>query len=62
MQIITRKKGEAIVIDDDIIVSVVEIRSDKVRLGIECPIQVPVHTGEVFQAMRRHAEGARIPK
>lgn len=56
MIIITRKKSEGIVIDDDIIVSVVEIRGDKVRLGIERPLEVPVHRGEVFEAIRRDTE------
>ena len=53
MQIISRKKGEGIVIDDDIIVSVVEIRGDKARLSVECPQETLVHRGEVFAAIHQ---------
>jgi carbon storage regulator len=55
MIFLTRKKGEALVINDDIVVLVVEIRADKVRLGIEVPKEVPVHSGEVVRALRRAA-------
>lgn len=47
MLILSRKKGESIVIGDDIVITVVEIRGDKVRLGIEAPRSVPVHRYEV---------------
>ena len=56
--IISRQKNEGIVINDDIIVTVVEIRDDKVRLGVEGPNEMSVHRGEVLQAIRRAAEGA----
>ena len=62
MIVISRKKGESIVINDDIIITVIEIRGDKVRLGIECPKEVPFHRGEVFQAIRRASEGAERPR
>jgi len=55
MIFLTRKKGESIVINDDIVVLVVEIRADKVRLGIEAPKAVPVHSGEVARALRQAA-------
>ena len=47
------KKNESIVINDDITVVVVEIRGDKVRLGIEAPKEVPVHRREVYDAIKR---------
>jgi carbon storage regulator len=53
MIFLSRRKGEGIVINDDIVVSVVEIRGDKVRLGVECSNEIPVHSGEVFQAIHR---------
>jgi carbon storage regulator len=53
MLVLSRKKNESIVIDDDIKIVVVEIRSDKVRLGVESPKKVPVHRKEVFDAIRR---------
>ena len=51
MQVIERSVNEGIVIDDDVIVTVLETLGDKVRLQIECPREVPVHRGEVFAAI-----------
>lgn len=51
MLVLSRKKDEAIVINDNITIVVVEIRGDKVRLGIEAPKEVPVHRQEVFEAI-----------
>ena len=53
MLVLSRKKNESIVINDDITVVVVEIRGDKVRLGVEAPKEVPVHRREVFDAIHR---------
>ena len=53
MLVLSRKKNESIVINNDITVTVVEIRGDKVRLGIVAPKEVPVHRQEVFEAIRR---------
>jgi carbon storage regulator len=53
MLILQRKKNESIVINDEITIVVVEIRGDKVRLGIEAPKDVPVHRREVFDAIHR---------
>ena len=54
MLVLSRKKNESIVINDDITIVVVEIRGDKVRLGIEAPKEVPVHRNEVYEAIRKH--------
>lgn len=54
MLVLSRKKNESIVINDDITVSIVEIRADKVRLGIEFPKEVPVHRKEVYDAIHRN--------
>ena len=54
MLVLSRKKNESIVIADDITIVVVEIRGDKVRLGVEAPKEVPVHRREVFDAIRRN--------
>src|SRR5947209_18486404 len=51
MLVLSRKKNESIVINNDITVTVVEIRGDKVRLGIVCPKEVPVHRQEVYDAI-----------
>ena len=50
MLVLSRKKNESIVINNDIIITVVEIRGDKVRLGIIAPKDVPVHRQEIFDA------------
>lgn len=51
MLVLSRKKNESIVINSDIVITVVEIRGDKVRLGIVAPKEVPVHREEVYQAI-----------
>jgi carbon storage regulator len=51
MLVLSRKKNESIVINDDITVTVVEIRGDKVRLGIVAPKEIPVHRQEVHDAI-----------
>ena len=57
MLVLSRKKNESIVINNDITIVVVEIRGDKVRLGIEAPKEVPVHRREVYDAIKRNAAG-----
>jgi carbon storage regulator len=51
MLVLSRKKNESIVINSDITVTVVEIRGDKVRLGIAAPKEIPVHRQEVYDAI-----------
>ena len=51
MLVLSRKKNEKIVINDNITITVVEIRGDKVRLGIVAPATVPVHRQEVYEAI-----------
>lgn len=54
MLVLSRKKNESIIINDDITIVVVEIRGDKVRLGVESPKEVPVHRKEVYDALKRN--------
>lgn len=56
MLVLSRKKDESIVINDDITITVVEIRFDKVRLGFDAPKEVPVHRKEVFDAIKRQTK------
>jgi len=56
MLVLSRKKNESIVINNDITIVVVEIRGDKVRLGVEAPKEVPVHRREVYEAIHRLGE------
>ena len=57
MLVLSRKNNESIVINDDIIITIVEIRGDKVRLGIVAPRDVPVHRQEVYEAIH----GVKVP-
>jgi carbon storage regulator len=63
MLVIPRRQGESVVIDDDIIVTVIEVREDKVRLGIEIPIGGTVHRQEVYEVIvgTKHARDAERP-
>jgi len=53
MLVLSRKVNETIIINDNIVVTVVDIRGDKVRLGIDAPKDVPVHRQEVYEAIKR---------
>ena len=58
MLVLSRKKNESIVIDDRIVITVVEIRGDKIRLGIEAPRDVAVHRSEIFAAIQAEQAAA----
>ena len=60
MLVLSRKKNESIIINDNITVTVIEIRGDKVRLGIEAPKDVTVHRREVYEAI--HGPNTAPPK
>ena len=61
MLVLSRKKNESIVINNDIKIVVVEIRGDKVRLGIEAPRDIEVHREEVYKQI--HGESSdSLPK
>jgi len=53
MLVLSRKKNERIVIGDNVVITVVEVRGDRVRLGIEAPQEVPIHRSEVHAAIRK---------
>jgi len=56
MLVLSRKKNESIIINDHITVTVVEIRGDKVRLGIDAPKDVSVHRREVYDAIQNQTK------
>ena len=56
MMVLSRQKNESIIINDDITIVIVDIRGDKVRLGVEGPKDMTVHRSEVYEAIYRHAE------
>ena len=53
MLVLSRKLNESIIIDDQIKITIVEIRGDKIRLGIEAPKNVSVHRREIYEAIQR---------
>ena len=61
MLVISRKKNEGLVINDDITVTVIEIRGDKVRLGIEAPTHATVHRREVYEAIMAQSKDMTSP-
>ena len=56
MLVLTRKKNESLIIRDDIVITVVDVRGDKVRLGIAAPKDVTVHRREVYDAIKKAAQ------
>jgi carbon storage regulator len=53
MLVLSRQRDESIIIGDNIVVTIVDIRGDKVRLGINAPTEIPVHRQEVYEAIQR---------
>ncbi|MFY7700499.1 MAG: carbon storage regulator [Burkholderiaceae bacterium] len=56
MLVISRVRGESIHIDEDIVITIVDIRGDKIRIGIEAPSNVAIHRKEIFDAMKLAGE------
>ena len=62
MLVLSRQRDETIMIGDDIELTVVDIRGDKVRLGIKAPSHVAVHRKEIYDAIKRENEQAACLK
>ncbi len=63
MLVLSRQRDESIIIGDNIVITVVDIRGDKVRLGIDAPTEIPVHRQEVYEAIQReNAADGQQPK
>ncbi len=61
MLVLSRQRDESIIIGDNVVVTIVDVRGDKVRLGIDAPREVPVHRREVYEAIQReNQQAARI--
>jgi len=61
MLVLSRTRDETIMIGDNIEITIVDIRGDKVRLGINAPTEIPVHRKEVYDAIQReNREAARV--
>ncbi|MDC1474683.1 carbon storage regulator CsrA [Candidatus Nanopelagicales bacterium] len=61
MLVLSRKVGESIVIGDDVVVTILEIRGDLIRVGIDAPKSVKVHRSEVFEAIEAANKEAVAP-
>ncbi len=55
MLVLSRQRDESIIIGDNIIITIVDIRGDKVRLGIQAPKEITVHRQEVYDAIQRES-------
>ena len=63
MLVLSRQRDESIIIGDNIVVTIVDVRGDKVRLGIDAPREVSVHRREIYEAIQRenrHAAQIRL--
>ena len=58
MLALTRKKGEALVINNNIEITVLEIRGDKIKIGISAPKDVPIYRKEVYLQIQQENEAA----
>ena len=58
MLVLSRHRDESIMIGDDVVITIVDIRGDKVRLGIDAPQDIPVHRQEVYDAIKRENQKA----
>ena len=53
MLVLSRQRDESIMIGDDVEITIVDVRGDKVRLGITAPQEIPVHRKEVYETIKR---------
>ena len=53
MLVLSRQKDESIIIGDDVEITIVDVRGDKVRLGINAPREISVHRKEIYEAIQR---------
>lgn len=59
--VLTRQRDETVVIGDDIRVTVVDIRGDRVRLAFDVPKEIPCHRQEIYDAIRQANRAAAQP-
>ncbi|MEY8236019.1 carbon storage regulator CsrA [Lachnospiraceae bacterium 66-29] len=58
MLALTRKKGESIIVDNDIEISILELRGDQVKIGITAPKEVPIYRKEVYIQIQKENQAA----
>ena len=59
MLVLSRKKDESIMIGDNVEITIVDVRGDKVRLGITAPKETPVHRREIYEVIQRDKAGQK---
>jgi carbon storage regulator len=62
MLVLSRQRDESIIIGDNVVITIVDVRGDKVKLGIEAPREVTVHRQEVYEAIQRENRQAALLK
>jgi len=60
MLVLSRQKDESIVIGDDVEITIVDVRGDKVRLGINAPRNIAVHRKEIYLAIQKEKEEQKV--
>ena len=58
MLVLTRKVGQRVFIGNDFVVTVLDVRGDRIRLGFDCPAQTPVHREEIYQRIQEQQKTA----
>ena len=61
MLVLSRQKDESIMIGDDVEITIVDVRGDKVRLGINAPRSISVHRKEIYLAIQKEKEAEEHP-
>lgn len=62
MLVLSRQRDESIIIGDNVVITIVDVRGDKVKLGIEAPREISVHRREVYEAILRENRQATLLK
>ena len=62
MLVLSRQRDQSIIIGDNVVITVVDVRGDKVKLGIQAPKEIPVHRQEVYEAIQRENRQAALLK
>jgi len=60
MLVLSRQKNESIMVGDDVEITIVDVRGDKVRLGITAPKKISVHRKEIYEAIQREKSGQPV--
>lgn len=62
MLVLSRKKNEKIIINESIVITIVDVRGDRVRIGIDAPRDVPIHREEIHEAIVKALEKQETPE